>query len=197
MKNDAINTFKKHGGQLRMSDALKLGINRYMLYSLRDLGIIEQITRGVYRLAESPSLSMPDLSAVCSRYPRAVICLISALSFHNITTQIPHEISVALPRGSRKPKTDWPPIKVHLFSKDFYSLGIEEHIIDGVTIKIYDPEKTLTDCFRFRNQIGLDVAIEALKLYRERMKIDLIKLSHYTRQCKVEKIIQPYLEAIV
>ncbi len=197
MKKEAIETFKENGGQLRMSEALKLGITRYMLYNLRDLGVIEQITRGVYRLSESPPLSMPDLSAVCYRYPQAVICLISALSFHNITTQIPHEISVAFPRGTRKPKTDWPPIKVHYFSRDFYFLGIEEHIIDGVTMKIYDPEKTLTDCFRFRNQIGLDVAIEAIKLYNERMKIDLVKLTQYTRLCKMEKVMQPYLEAIV
>ncbi len=76
-------------------------------------------------------------------------------------------------------------------------MGIEEHIIDGVTMKIYDPEKTLTDCFRFRNQIGLDVAIEAIKLYNERMKIDLVKLTQYTRLCKMEKVMQPYLEAIV
>ena len=137
------------------------------------------------------------MSTVCYRYPQGVICLISVLSFHNITTQIPHEISVPIPRGTRKPKTDWPPIKVHYFSRDFYFLGIEEHIIDGVTMKIYDPEKTLTDCFRFRNQIGLDVAIEATKLYKERMKIDLVKLTQYTRLCKMEKVMQPYLEAIV
>lgn len=197
MKKQLKEIFREHDGQLKMSEAIKLGITRYMLYSMRHRGVIELVTRGVYRLTEMPSMSMPDLVTVCSRYPKAVVCLISALFFHNITTQIPHEISNAMPRGTMKPKIDWPPVKVHFFSKNFYSLGIEEHIIDRTPIKVYDLEKTLVDSFRFRNQIGLDVTIEAIKLYKERMKPDLQKITYYARLCKLDKIIQPYLEVII
>ena len=116
MKIDPVSIFKKSGGQLRMSEALEQGISRYMLYSLRDKGIIEPISRGVYRLADLPLVSNPDLVAISLRYPNAVVCLISALSFHEITTQIPHEISLAIPRDTRSPSTDYPPLKVHQFA---------------------------------------------------------------------------------
>ncbi len=197
MNVDPEKIFRKHRGQLRMSEALKLGISRYMLYSLRDKGIIECISRGIYRLSELSALSDPDLVVVSSRFPRAVICLISALSFHNITTQIPHEISIAIPKAMRIPSIDYPPIKVHRLSFDTYEAGIEEHIIDEVPIKIYNPEKTIVDCFRFRNKIGMDVVLEALNLYRRRKKLNLIKISKYAKICRVENIMQPYLEATI
>jgi len=110
MKEQPEEIFRKHGGQLRMSEAIKQGITRYMLYSLRDRGIIEQVSRGIYRLVDLPPISNPDLVTVSLRFPNAVICLISALSFHEITTQIPHAVSVAVPRDSRKPSLDFPPI---------------------------------------------------------------------------------------
>jgi predicted transcriptional regulator of viral defense system len=151
MKKRSIQIFRKSGGQLRMSEAMAHGITRYMLYSLRDKGIIEQVSRGVYRLVELPPMSNPDLVTVSLRFPNAVICLISALSYHNITTQIPHAVSVAVPRDSRVPSLDYPPIQAHRFSNDAYNSGIENHSIDGVPVKIYTPEKTLADCFKFRN----------------------------------------------
>lgn len=180
-----------------MSEALKLGISRYMLYSLRDKGVLERISRGIYRLSELSALSDPDLVVVSSRFPRAVICLISALSFHNITTQIPHEVSIAIPKTMRIPVLDYPPIKVHRLSFETYEAGIEEHMIDGVSIKIYDPEKTIVDCFRFRNKIGMDVVLEGLNFYRKRKKLNLNKISKYAKLCRVESVMQPYLEAII
>ena len=197
MKIDPINTFRKCGGQLRMSEAIEQGISRYMLYSLRDKGIIEQISRGVYRLVELPPVSNPDLVTIGIRFPNVVICLISALAFHEITTQIPHVISMAVPRNSRPPALDYPPILVHRFAKQAYQSGIQVHQIDGVTVKVYSPEKTLADCFKFRNKIGMDIVLEAMKLYKSRMKFDHKKLLKYAKICRVDKIMLPYLEAII
>jgi predicted transcriptional regulator of viral defense system len=147
-----------------MSQAMKRGISRYMLYALRDTGVVEQVSRGVYRLTELPRLSNPNLVTVALRYPGAVIYLVSALAFNNLTTQIPHRVFVAVSRNSRPPSPEYPPLSVHRFSEPAFSSGIEEHTIDGVPVNIYSPEKTLADCFKFRNTIGMDVVLEALKL---------------------------------
>lgn len=195
MSQYAVNIFKESGGQLRMSEAVERGISRYMLYSLRDKGIVEQINRGVYRLVDLPPVSNPDLIAISLRYPNSVVCLISALSFHEMTTQIPHELCLAIPRKSWTPSVDYPPVVFHRFSGETYNAGVEAHAIDGAKIKVYSPEKTLADCFKFRNKIGMDVVLEALKLYRSRMKFDHRKLLAYARICRVEKVMRPYLEA--
>jgi len=197
MKRHSIEIFRKNGGQLRMSEAIAHGITRYMLYSLRDKGIIEPVSRGVYRLMELPPISNPDLVTISLRFPNAVICLISALSYHNITTQIPHVVSVAVPRDSRIPSLDYPPIQTHRFSDEAYNAGIENHVIDGAHVKIYNPEKTLADCFKFRNKIGMEVVLEALKLYRFRQKFNLEKLLTYAEVCRVKNIMTPYLEATI
>lgn len=180
-----------------MSEALGHGITRYMLYSLRDKGIIKRMSRGVYRLAELPPISNPDLVTVSLRFPNTVVCLISALAYHNITTQIPHVVSVAVPRGSRIPSLDYPPVQAHQFSNEAYNAGIEHHAIDGVSVKIYTPEKTLADCFKFRNKLGMDVVIEALRLYRSKQRSNLEKLLKYAEVCRVKNIMMPYLEATI
>ena len=189
--------FRRHGGQLRMSEALACGMTRYTLYALRDRGVVEQITRGVYRLRELPPLSNPDLVAVSLRFPKAVVCLVSALARHDITTQIPHVVSVAVPKDSRTPTLDYPPVKAHKFSHEAYETGIDEHLLDGAPVKIYNPEKTLADCFKFRNKIGMDVALEALKLHKTRNGLNLVKLLEYARICRVENVMRPYLEALL
>ena len=195
MKEKPEEIFRSCGGQLRMSEARRRGISRYMLYSLRDRGVIEQVSRGVYRLVELPPITNLDLVTVALRVPNAVICLVSALAFHEITTQIPHNVSIALPMKSRPPSLDYPPLAVHRFSQYAYSAGIESHEIDGACVKIYSPEKTLADCFKFRNKIGMDVVLEALKLYKTRKKFDVGELLKYGRICRVEKVMRPYLEA--
>ena len=197
MKKSPENIFREHGGQLRMSAAIALGITRYMLYSLRDKGIIEQVTRGIYRLADLPAISNPDLVSVSLRYPDAVICLISALSYHEITTQIPHEVCIAVSRDSRMHLLNNPPLRVYKFSNNSFQSGIEEHQIDGVRVRIYSPEKTLADCFKYRNKIGMDVVLESLKLYNVRKKFNLSELLKYARICRVEKVMNPYLEVTV
>ena len=195
MQNHAEAIFREHGGQLRMREAVGHGITPYMLYTLRDRGVVEPVSRGVYRLAAMPPLRDPDLVTVSLRYPNAVICLVSALAYHDITTQIPHEVWVAVPRESRLPSPDHPPVRGHRFSKVSYEAGIETHRIDGAAIKVYDREKTLADCFKFRNRIGMDVVLEALRLHRERNGLNLKTLIGYARACRVEKVMRPYLEA--
>ncbi len=179
-----------------MSEALKLGINRYTLYSLVKEGWIEKVSRGIYRLVELPPISNPDIVTVTLRVPEAVICLISALAFHQMTSQIPHQVFIAIPRRLRVPSLDYPPIEVHRFTDPVYNSGIEEHRIDGESVKVYSAEKTLADCFKFRNKIGMDIALEALKLYRERKKPNWDLVMQYARVCRVEKVIRPYIEAV-
>jgi predicted transcriptional regulator of viral defense system len=187
--------FRRYGGQLRMCQALENGISRSVLYSMRDNGKIVQVSRGLYRLAELPEHREPDLSIVCLRYPRAVICLVSALSFHDMTTQIPHEISIALPRGSRAPTITTPPVRHFFFSGKSYVAGIENHEMDGVSLRVYGREKTLVDCFRFRNKLGMDVFLEALRLYKDSGNTKPGLIMDYARMCDVEKAMSPYLEA--
>lgn len=195
MKTEAESIFRAAGGQLRMSEAVARGITRYMLYALRDRGVIEQVSRGIYRLVDLPPIGNPDLVAVGLRVPNAVLCLVSALAFHELTTQVPHRVSVAVPRDSRIPVLDYPPLSVYRFSTSAYSAGIQDHRIDEVAIRVYSPEKTLADCFKFRNKLGMDVVLEALKLYKARRSFDLETLVKYARICRVETIMRPYLEA--
>ena len=154
-----IELFRQHGGGLRMSEALRLGINRKALYAMRDAGVIEPVSRGLYRLASLNPLAHPDLVTVATRLPQGVLCLISALSFHELTTQVPHTIDVALQRGTRKPRLDYPPTRFYWFSGPAFSEGVETHELDGAPVRIYAPEKTLVDSFRYRNQIGMDVVV--------------------------------------
>lgn len=188
--------FRAHGGQLRMSEAISHGLSRYMLYALKERGVIEQISRGVYRLADLPPIGNPDLVTVSLRFPHAVICLVSALSWHGITTQIPHAVSLAVPRDARLPSLDYPPVLVHRFSDASFKAGIERHEVDSVQVRIYSAEKSIADCFKFRNRLGMDVVLEALQLYRTRKKFDPGKLLDYAKVCRVENVMRPYLEAI-
>lgn len=193
----AETVFRRHSGVLRTSRALALGIHPRTLYRLRDSGRLVGVSRGVYRLAHLPEFSQPDLVVVTTRVPNAVVCLISALAFHDITTQVPHEVHVALPRGSRSPRLDHPPVRVFRMSGKAYGEGIETHSIEGVPLRIYSVEKTVADCFKFRGKIGLDVAVEALRLARERKRASPRSLLHYARICRVERVMIPYLEALL
>jgi predicted transcriptional regulator of viral defense system len=187
--------FRAHGGQLRMHEALSAGLSRYQLYKLRDEGVIEAISRGLYRLADLPPISNPDLVTVASRFPKAVVCLVSALSYHGITTQIPHQVHLAVARKARLPELDYPPVQGYRFADVAFDAGIEIHSVDHIPIRIYSPEKTLADCFKFRNKIGQDVALEALQLYKSRLKARPAEILKYAKLCRVEQVMRPYLEA--
>jgi predicted transcriptional regulator of viral defense system len=191
-----VQLFRRQGGALRMAEALRLGMHRKTLYAMRDAGVIEALSRGLYRLASLDPLANPDLVTVAARVPQGVLCLISALSFHELTTQVPHTIDVALERGTRKPRLDYPPTRFYWFSGPAFSAGIETHELDGAPVRVYDPEKTLADCFRYRNQIGMDVVLEAMRLWRERRRKKLNVLLKYARMRHVERGMRPYLEAM-
>jgi len=195
----ATDTFRKHGGIMRTSEALAAGINAWTLYAMRDRGEIEALSRGVYRLGTVDLISKPDIVSVLKRVPSGVICLISALQLHDITLQIPHSVYLAVEfsHSRRDPSIDHPPTKIFRFTPAAFNPGQETMTIDGFKIKVYSPEKTIADCFKHRNKIGLDVALEALKMYRERKKVRVDKLLEYARVCRVEKVMKPYLEAIL
>ena len=193
----AITLFRQHGGTLRTSEALRLGIHPRTLYAMRDSGLLDQLSRGLFRLAELPPLSNPDLTIVALKVPQAVICLVSALAFHELTTQIPHAVDIALPSGAERPRLDYPPLRIFWFSGPAWSEGVETHMIDDTSVRIYSLEKSVADSFKFRRKIGLDVALEALKLYRQHHGFDVSKLLHYARMCRVEKVMRPYLEALL
>lgn len=188
--------FRAAGGHLRMSEAIEKGISRYTLYKMRDEGTIEQLSRGVYRLAELPAIEYPDLVTVSLRIPNAVICLVSALVVHGLTTQIHHAVDIALPRTARTPSLDYPVTRVYRFSEKIWSMGIEIQMMDTVPVRVYDAEKTLADCFRYRNQLGMDIVLESFKLYARKDTVHFDKIFEYARAHRSEKALYPYLEVI-
>ncbi len=193
----AVSIFKEHGGILRTAQAIHAGIHPATLYTMRNSGSLEMISRGVYRLSGNPPLGNPDLVTVATRVPGGVICLISALAFHGLTTQIPHEVHIALQRGAEEPRLDYPPIRTYRFTGKAFTEGVEIHKLDGTSVRIYNPEKTLADCFKFRNRIGLDTVVEAVRSYRQRKNTKVDDLMRYADICRVARIIRPYLEALL
>jgi predicted transcriptional regulator of viral defense system len=189
--------FKKAGGSLTMTEALALGIHRRELYALRDKGDLEVISRGLYRLSDMEHLSLPDFLPVAKKIPKGVICLISALAYHEITTQIPHFVYVALPSQAHKPVIPHPPMRFFWYSIKLLKTGVLEESIDGCTFKVFDIEKTLIDCVKFRNKIGMDVVLEALRMYWRSKKTNLDKLFKYAKLFRVDKFLKPIMETIV
>lgn len=193
----AIEVFKTHHGVLRTQQAIRLGIAPRTLYQMCATGMLIRQSRGLYRLAEADLSAHTDLVQVALRVPKGVICLISALSFHDLTTQIPHQVYVALPIDAEKPRLEYPPIRLFWLSAQAYSAGIKRYSLEDIDVKIYNVEKTIADCFKYRNKIGLDVALEALRTYRGQPGFDIATLLHYARIDRVERVIKPYLEALV
>lgn len=188
--------FRQAGGVLRTAQALRAGIHPRDLYALRDAGVLEAVSRGVYRLADLPPLAEPDLVTVAARVPKAVIAVISALHFHGLTTEIPHEVSVALPKGTARPKLTWPPLRVYWFSGAMYAAGIETHERDGVRLRVYSAAKAVADCFKLRNRLGIEVAVDALRTGIEERKFTPAELLRAAETCRVARIVRPYLEAL-
>jgi predicted transcriptional regulator of viral defense system len=192
----ALQSIQAQGQFIRTAQALKVGIHPRTLYQLRDNGCLEQISRGVYRLAAQTPVADPDLFTVAARIPQGVICLVSALAIHQITTQIPRAVEIALPRGAESPRLDYLPIALHRFSAASFSTGIEVDEVDGISLRVYGPEKTIADCCKFRHQLGLDVFLEALALYQQRYRANVTLILEYAQICRVGIVIKPYLEAM-
>jgi predicted transcriptional regulator of viral defense system len=189
--------FKENNGILRASTAIELGVPKHILYEMVKTGELVREAQGIYRLSAADPLGNPDLVQISMRVPKAVFCLISALYFHELTTQIPHFVYFALPRDVKTPKIQYPPIRVFHYSHESYKAGIVEHELDGIKVKIYDREKTIADCFKFREKVGMDVALEAVKDYLRQPNTNVSLLMKYARLNRVEKVIRPYLEALL
>lgn len=194
-RHKAIKIITENGGTIRTGEALAGGIHPRTLYALRDNGTLEMVARGLYRLASLPPAGDPDLMLVAGRIPQGVVCLISALAIHELTTQIPHRVDLAIPRTARYPVCAGVPLTIYRFALASYQAGITEHDVGGIRINIYAPEKSLADCFKYRNKIGLDVFLEALDAYRKRPGASMQKVLEYARVNRVETNIRPYLEA--
>jgi len=188
--------FKKHGGILRTADILSAGIHPRLLYAMAKSGTLETLHRGVYRLASLPPMEMPDLAVVAMRIPKRVICLTSALAFHRIGTQIPHQIHIALHQGAERPRISHPHIKVYWFSGTAFTEGFETRNIDNVPLRVYSVAKTVADCFKYRKKIGLDVALEALREGWKERKCTMDELWKYAKICRVANVMRPYLESL-
>lgn len=196
-RSRAERLFRARGGMLKMAEAVKAGVHRGTLYALRDTGVLEQLGRGLYRLADAPPLGHPDLVTVGRRAPKGVICLLSALTFHGLTTEIPHEVYLAVPRNAEPPRIDHPPVRVFRVGERAFAEGVETHILDGVPVRVYSREKTLADCFKYRATVGLDTAIDAIRRYRDQGRVSIEVLLQAARACRVENVMRPYLEAIL
>jgi len=178
----------------RMRDLESLGLSRPRVRSLVDQGILEKASRGLYIVRSAGVTENRTLAEVGKRVPHGVICLLSALRFHDLTTQSPHEVWIALERSAWSPKLEHLNLRIVRFSGNAFEEGHQEHIIEGVPVQITSPAKTIADCFKYRNKIGLDVALEALREVRRKRLCSLDELMHFARICRVANVMKPYLE---
>jgi len=193
----ALAIINQNNGMMRMADAVRAGIHRNTIQKMVASEILVRESRGLYRLADAPPLGNPDLVTVSAKVPKGVICLISALSVHELTTQIPHEVYIAINRNARPPQIDYPPVRSFRFSDKAFTEGVEQFDFDGFQVPVYCREKTIADCFKYRNQLGLDTVIEAIKFYKAQPKRNVQALLAYAAVCRVSKTIRPYLESIL
>lgn len=193
----AAGIFELRGGVLRTSDALAAGIHRRTLYWMRDNGLLERLSRGVYHLTSHELPAKPDVAAVMRRVPMAVVCLVSALDIHEVGTQISSEVQIALPRDVRPPRIDYPRMRVFHMSPASLAAGVEERGAEGSPLRVFDLAKTVADCFKFRGSIGLDVAIEALQEVIRDRRAAPRDIMDYAKVDRVQNVIRPYLEALL
>ena len=183
-------------GLLRASDLETIKVPRIVLARMTAAGLLDKVGRGIYRLPAESATEQETLAAVATRVPQAVFCLLTALQFHGLTTQLPRRVWIAMPRGSHTPRIDYPPVTMVQMTGESYSAGVEEVLRDGALLKVYSVAKTVADCFKHRNRIGLDVAFEALKDAWAKRKATTADLWRYAEVCRVANVMRPYLEAV-
>lgn len=188
---------KKRGGLAGYAEIIEAGFNKDILESVLNSGQIQKIDRGLYQLTEGTQLSNPDLVAALIKVPKGVICLISALAFHEATSEIPRYVDIAIPRGRHANKIKYPPVRFYRFAPNIWEVGLEVHETEGRKIRVYSLARTVVDCFKFRNKIGMDVARDALKVAVTEKGIKPKEIMKYAKLCRVESIIKPILEAII
>ena len=183
-------------GVLRPRDVAAKGISRTRIQRLSEAGELERVGRGLYVPAGTKVTKHHTLVEAATRVPSGVVCLLSALVFHKLTTQSPHEVWLAIDVKARKPNADWPPLRIVRFSGAARAFGVETHVVEGVELHITSRAKTVADCFKYRNKIGVDVAIEALRGYLGKRGRSMDELQSAAEACRVGRVIQPYLEAL-
>lgn len=181
---------------LRHSTIREAGIPSQLLTDMVRHGEIIRLERGIYALKGIEATEMSDLEILSHIVPSGVICLVSALRLHGLTNENPHQISVALKHGSHAPSVVYPPMQFSFFSGDAFSFGVESHPANNATIKVYSVEKTIADCFKYRNKIGLDVAIAALREAVRKNMVNYNELWKAAKICRIAKIIRPYMESM-
>lgn len=186
----------KEMGVLRARDLNPHGIPRTYLSRLCDAGKLQRIARGLYVLPNSEITEHHSLAEACKRVPKGVVCLLSALRFHELTTQAPFEVWLAIGEKAWKPRIDYPTLRIVRFSKATLNAGVEDHQIEGVPVRVFSPAKTVADCFKYRNKIGLDVAIESLQEYLRSRHCTVDDLWHYAKICRIQNVLRPYLESL-
>jgi predicted transcriptional regulator of viral defense system len=184
-------------GILRPRDLTPLDIPRRHLTRLAEQGVLLRSGRGLYVLASADVSENHSLAEACKRVSGGIVCLLSALRFHELTTQNPWEVWMAITPASRKPKVDHPPLRIVRFSGKAFVEGVERHRIEGVDVRIYSAAKTVADCFKYRNKIGVDVAVQALRDAWQKRKITAAQISHFAEVCRVTNVMQPYLDSLL
>lgn len=185
------------GVLIRTRELERQGYSRPRIRALAERGVLEPISRGLYRVAERAPDEHFTMLAVIARVPQAIVCLLSALRFHDIGTQSPHEVWIAIDRKARKPRLTGLPVRVVRFSGDALRAGVEDRMIGDRKVRITSPARTVADCFKYRNKIGLDVALEALRDYLARHRGGADQLWRFARLCRVARVMHPYLEAVL
>ncbi len=193
-QSDRILKLARHQRVLRAADVRAQGWSPQLLQSLHQTGKLDRVARGLYSLPDADATEHQTLIEVCQRVPKAVLCLLTALQFHNIGTQMPHAVWIALPEATQTPALDTPTLRIARLRGDAYSTGIEIVSEHGAPIRVYSAAKTVTDCFKFRNKIGVDVALEALTSAWRSRKVTMAELNHFAKINRVERVMQPYLE---
>jgi len=183
-------------GVLRPRDLKALGLPMVYLSRLEDEGRVERIGRGLYRSLEIPPTEQHSLVEACQVVPAAVVCLLSALRFHNLGTQSPSEIWLAIGNKDRAPKPRLLPLRIVRFSTTTLTAGVEVHDIEGVRVQVFDPAKTVVDCFKYRHKVGLDVALEALRAGWQERRFTMDQIWRYALVCRMTNVMRPYLEGL-
>lgn len=186
----------KATGWLRAADLEAANIPRVTLTRLVARGRLERVARGLYRIPGAGGSEHEGLITVARKTPQAVFCLLTALQFHGLTTQLPWQVWIAMPRGSHRPRIDHPPLRMVQFTGEAYDHGIEEHRVDGVTLRVTSAAKTVADCFKHRNTVGLDVALEALRDALSQRKASFDDIWRAAKVCRVDNVMRPYLDTL-
>lgn len=189
--------FYENDGYLTTAEIMKIGYKKWWVQNLIDDGIIERVKRGLYKLCDDKYFLLDEEVDITKMVPMGVLCLASALSFHELTTYTPYEYQLAIDRRYKVTVPEYPPIKVYYYDTKYHEMGIQEVSREGHVIRVYNMEKTLCDCLRYRNKLSNDIIVEAFKEYMKRKDKNLTLLMEYAKECRVSKIIKIYMEVLI